>query len=577
MLLWQDVGGFTPILEAAYHGHELLLKYLLARGADIDVEGVSLGTQSGNARSQNGPFSTLEWATRQGHRRCAEILAHASSAPARADARLRKEVEKCVSGMIDMVAKGERQHEREQNRDQKEVAEVIRRMVQEIERRARGELRKQNEARRKQREEEQKSRVIVKCLDDVIKHIVREHDRMLRAAKRRAEQQHAGERRARNDVAFCIEGIIRMVEKDEVAAKRGAAQCIERLVRILERREQSTRLRECRGCLSALVRRVILEVDPDQVMPIRTYLQLRGLGAWAAHLIGFLQIRNSVQARQVTAEDLRRLGKDFLHVPIPEESIAIVLERLSMPIDPEVEASKSATTQAWTRTANDEARKRRQEQEKAEKEAAAMRVTQNLIELLSTAESGESTSGGGPGYIAVHEIDASKLNARDLELTGLSELASDDWRAAAAIFGSSAIPVETVQEQEQGATAPTTDNDEVATKSHTPARQLPAIVGKLRRFCEKLPCNGQLRVVKGSGAKSTPNGDSIHMLPPYATETLQIEPPPTTGRPKGVFHVGASSIPRIPKAHRCCYFESVTLVAACSTFGRDTRMHMYAR
>ena len=43
----KDVGGFTPVLEAAYHGHELLLKYLLGRGADIDVQGVALGTQTG--------------------------------------------------------------------------------------------------------------------------------------------------------------------------------------------------------------------------------------------------------------------------------------------------------------------------------------------------------------------------------------------------------------------------------------------------------------------------------------------------------------------------------------------------
>ena len=114
-LVRQDVGGFTPILEAAYHGHELLLRYFLARGADIDVQGVSLGTQTGNERSQNGPFSPLEWATRQGHRRCAELLAHASSAPARADARMRKEVEKCVNGMVDTIAREERQQERERS------------------------------------------------------------------------------------------------------------------------------------------------------------------------------------------------------------------------------------------------------------------------------------------------------------------------------------------------------------------------------------------------------------------------------------------------------------------------------
>eukprot|EP01046_Picozoa_sp_COSAG06_P086318 COSAG06_NODE_32930_length_498_cov_0.553885_1_plen_133_part_01 len=117
-------------MQAAYHGHEPLLKYLLARGADIDVQGVSLGTQTGSARSQNGPFSPLEWATRQGHRRCAEILAHASSKPAREEARVRKEVSKCLSGIIDTISREGRQNERVQNREQKEVADVVRRMIQ---------------------------------------------------------------------------------------------------------------------------------------------------------------------------------------------------------------------------------------------------------------------------------------------------------------------------------------------------------------------------------------------------------------------------------------------------------------
>ena len=140
------------------------------------MQGVSLGTQTGNAISQNGPFSPLEWATHQGHRRCAELLAHASSAPARADAKIRKEVEKCVNGMVDTIAREQRQHERELDREQNEVGEVLRRIIREIERGAREELRKHNDARRKQREEEQQVRVVEKCLDDVIKRIVKEDD-----------------------------------------------------------------------------------------------------------------------------------------------------------------------------------------------------------------------------------------------------------------------------------------------------------------------------------------------------------------------------------------------------------------
>jgi hypothetical protein len=554
-LVRQDVGGFTPILEAAYHGHELLLRYFLARGADIDVQGVSLGTQTGNERSQNGPFSPLEWATRQGHRRCAELLAHASSAPARADARMRKEVEKCVNGMVDTIAREERQQEREQNREQKEVAEVLRRIIQEIERGAREELRKHNDARRKQRKEEQNTRAVEQCLHDIIKRIVKEDDRRLReeerilreeerererkmrAIVRRALQQRAEERRVRHDVELCIEGIICEVEREEVAAERGAAQCIERLVRKLERKEKNATLRECRLCLGDIVRRVILQVDPDQAVPIRTYLNLRGLSAWASHLIVYLNVGTSVQARQVTAEDLRRLGTEHLSAPIDEETIASVLEHLSMKIDPEVAASASATPSAWTRTKNAEAKKRRQAQENAEKEAAAMRLTQNLIQTLSTS--------GNMGYIAVHEIDTSKLDLRDLELTGLSELASEDWRAAAAAgvpasLESPATPAEVQVQQQEDAASVASDGGTAAAKApKRSARRVPAIVTRLRKFCEKSPCKGQMRVVNGTGAKSTPGADGVANLPPYAADTLQIEPPPTTGRPDGVFCVGA--------------------------------------
>ena len=62
----QDEGGFTPLMEAAYHGHKQMVCYLLSQEADTDVSGVSLGPQDhSGARSQNGPFTPLEWARRQ--------------------------------------------------------------------------------------------------------------------------------------------------------------------------------------------------------------------------------------------------------------------------------------------------------------------------------------------------------------------------------------------------------------------------------------------------------------------------------------------------------------------------------
>ena len=154
----------------------------------------------------------------------------------------------------------------------------------------REELKKRNEIRRKQREEESKLRAVTKCIEDMVKYIAREEDKKLReerAIARKAEQERADARRAQNEVAACMERMLREVEKEEVAAARGttkkrpflshfiyiymyiyqndhhftktgsgrrlgwerltpsdvlrktgAAQCVERLVRILERREQ---------------------------------------------------------------------------------------------------------------------------------------------------------------------------------------------------------------------------------------------------------------------------------------------------------------------------------------------------
>eukprot|EP01046_Picozoa_sp_COSAG06_P058201 COSAG06_NODE_11606_length_1486_cov_2.108147_2_plen_76_part_00 len=61
-----------------------------------------------------------------------------------------------------------------------------------------------------------------------------------------------------------------------------------------------------------------------------------------------------MEARRVTADDLRRLGTDFLQVPLDEPTISVVLERLVMAIDPEVAASASATARTWTRTCSGE-------------------------------------------------------------------------------------------------------------------------------------------------------------------------------------------------------------------------------
>ena len=166
------------------------------------------------------------------------------------------------------------------------------------------------------------------------------------------------------------------------------------------------------------------------------------------------------QARAITKEDLQRLGTDFLNTPIDEATIATVLERLAMEIDPEVAAaaavaqrqvlapcslllatlqgptrvaSCSFTTtcwQVWTRTQNDEARRRRQEaaaEAAAVREAAGRRLITELLQL--------ATNDGG--HVAVRGIEGllvtrvggnlSILEANDLELCGLQDLATDTW------------------------------------------------------------------------------------------------------------------------------------------------------
>ena len=499
----KDVGGFTPILEAAYHGHEPLLKYLLNHGANIDVQGVSLGTQSGNERSQNGPFSPLEWARRQGHRRCAEILEHAGSKDAREDAKTRAIVRTCLGGIVDIVCREERQQEREGAKEQREIADVVRKMVLEVERRGREELKRKNEIRRKVREEEQKQRAIAKCLEDIIKQIAREEDRVERERRAvwfRAERERADVKRAAKEVAACVERLIWNTEREEVMMTRGAAQCVERMIRTLERREASAVARECRDCLNAVIRRVVMACDPDGGMNVQTYLSLRGLGAWTSHFMGFMKVATPTQARAITKEDLERLGTDFLNTPIDESTITTVLERLVMEIDADV---------AGTYCSAGEAKRRKQEAAAAaaaEREAAAERLVAELLQLVSN----------DGGHVPVRGIDGARLDQADLELCGLQDLATDAWHNPPADHPAASPHTATAEGAE-------------AVSPAKPVAYVPLIVKKLRTFCDK-SSEGRLRVVAGTGCKQK------HL--PYATETLQVEPPETKGRIDGVFFTG---------------------------------------
>ena len=373
----KDEGGFTPVLEAAYHGHEGLLKYLLSRGANIDVEGVSLGTQKGDERSQNGPFTPLEWARRQGHRRCMEILQRAGSKPAREQARALGIIRSTLSSIIDTIEKDERANERDQTREQREVADVVRRMVLAVERAGRADARALEAARRRVREAATQQRTIARVVEGIVAQVAREEDRERRQAlalERLAERERLDATRAKQQVAYCVERMISQIELPEVQAARGAAQCVERMIRQLERRENALITRQVRGCVSDLVRRVVVECDPDQGMGLRPYLALRGLEEWYSHLVDHLEVRTPAQARAVTAADLRRLGTDFLNVTMEESTIEVVLERLVMKID-------AAAVAAYH--ANNSGRRQRAAAEKEKKAAATARLVLQLCSLLA--------------------------------------------------------------------------------------------------------------------------------------------------------------------------------------------------
>ena len=180
--------------------------------------------------------------------------------------------------------------------------------------------------------------------------------------------------RAKQQVAYCVERMISQIELPEVQAARGAAQCVERMIRQLERRENALITRQVRGCVSDLVRRVVVECDPDQGMGLRPYLALRGLEEWYSHLVDHLEVRTPAQARAVTAADLRRLGTDFLNVTMEESTIEVVLERLVMKID-------AAAVAAYH--ANNSGRRQRAAAEKEKKAAATARLVLQFCSLLA--------------------------------------------------------------------------------------------------------------------------------------------------------------------------------------------------
>jgi hypothetical protein len=74
---WPRIPAVCTRTAAQCRAGRRLLKWLVGRGADLDVRGVALGPAdtAGGQRTQNGPFTPLEWARRQGHLSCAAVRA----------------------------------------------------------------------------------------------------------------------------------------------------------------------------------------------------------------------------------------------------------------------------------------------------------------------------------------------------------------------------------------------------------------------------------------------------------------------------------------------------------------------
>ncbi len=72
-----DVGGFTPLINAAWRGDAPMARWLLAAGADAAARGSSQG---------RGPATAAEWAHARGHTKLAEELQAAQEAVAAQEA-----------------------------------------------------------------------------------------------------------------------------------------------------------------------------------------------------------------------------------------------------------------------------------------------------------------------------------------------------------------------------------------------------------------------------------------------------------------------------------------------------------
>jgi hypothetical protein len=78
--VYSDSGGFTPLINAAWHGDHKICAYLLQRGADLSVTGSCANPGSLVTRTNIvGPMKAVEWAYLQKHPKLGEMLQKAES------------------------------------------------------------------------------------------------------------------------------------------------------------------------------------------------------------------------------------------------------------------------------------------------------------------------------------------------------------------------------------------------------------------------------------------------------------------------------------------------------------------
>ena len=84
----RDAGGFTPLINAAWHGDHKICTYLLQHGADPSAVGSAANAGSLVTKANIiGPMNAAEWAHWQKHPKLAALLEASATATATASSR----------------------------------------------------------------------------------------------------------------------------------------------------------------------------------------------------------------------------------------------------------------------------------------------------------------------------------------------------------------------------------------------------------------------------------------------------------------------------------------------------------